>query len=80
LSEVAGVDPRPRKLAAKRFNENLKLLANSVNTAAMTILGAALILTSINGLSAPANWGWLTAAASLHLVAQVLMRGLKSED
>lgn len=74
-----GIDPKTRKLAAKRVNENLKLLANSINTAALTILGAALILPMVNGLM-PGHWTWIGIAGGLHLCAQAVLRWLKSEE
>ncbi|WAJ30025.1 hypothetical protein [Antarcticirhabdus aurantiaca] len=79
MSEEDEAARRKRRLAAKRFNENVKLAATSVNAAALAIFGTAIILPAVN--SAPSGgWGWIAVALGLHFLAHVLLRGLKSED
>lgn len=86
LPSNSGLPPVPydiasrRKLAARRLNENLKLLASSLNTVALTILGAAFLLPTISGQAVATPTIWIMIAAGLHLLAQAVLRLIQSED
>ncbi|WP_020186657.1 hypothetical protein [Methylopila sp. 73B] len=69
-----------RRIRAKRINERLKLLASSVNTVGLTVLGAAVLVPFIGGTFTPAAVVWILLAVGLHSVAQVLLSWLRSED
>ncbi|GLK57000.1 hypothetical protein JOD31_003032 [Methylopila capsulata] len=69
-----------RRIRAKRINERLKLLAGSVNTVGLTVLGAAVLVPFIGGTFTPAALVWILLAVGLHSVAQVLLSWLRSED
>ena len=74
---------RRRKLAAKRTNERLKLLTSAMNTLAVGIVAAAMIVPGINSVSAllePHRFAWLSTALTLHVSALFALRWLKSED
>lgn len=72
-----------RKLAAKRANERVKLLANTLNALAIGVAGAGLIVpivgepTALFDAKRPA---WLLFAAILHVCAQGALGLLRSED
>ncbi|HEY8563958.1 MAG TPA: hypothetical protein VIL65_00530 [Beijerinckiaceae bacterium] len=72
-----------RKLAAKRTNERVKLLASSLNALSLGVAGAAIV---IPGVSEPGSLlelkrlVWFFVAAGLHLSAQYVFRYLRSED
>ncbi|GLK79412.1 hypothetical protein [Methylopila turkensis] len=69
-----------RRIRAKRINERLKLLASSVNTVGLTVLGAAVLVPFIGGTFTPAALVWILLAVGLHSVAQILLSWLRSED
>jgi fatty acid desaturase len=73
-------DDARRKLAARRNNERIKLLITSINTIALTTVGAAAILPLIGGTIQTAAWYWIVLAVCLHLTAHGLFRFLRSED
>lgn len=83
--EAVTLDPSTaeRKLAAKRNNERIKLGATFLNTLAIGVLGAAVIVPSFNPDIQP---GILSRAlgvlvgGGLHLLAQWWYRFLRSED
>lgn len=56
-----------RKLAARRFNEHVKLLATSWNTVALTIFGSALTLPTVSGKSIDTTIVWIIVAGGLHI-------------
>lgn len=75
-----------RKLAAKRFNERVKLFATTANAVGLGILAAATIIPNFGQApgslsSAPHSW-WTGPAAFLVLffVALAAYRFLRSED
>ena len=68
-----------RKLKAKRHNERVKLAASALNTLAIGIIGAAFIVPGVTSLD-NVRWVWIPAAFILHLIGQVLLGTLKSED
>jgi hypothetical protein len=69
-----------RKLAAKRFNEHIKLLMGSFNTVALTIFGAAFLLPYLNGNESHPSLFWILVAIVLHLAAHIAVRFTKSEE
>lgn len=73
-------EDKKRRLAAKRNNERVKLFANSLNAVALTILGAAFILPSVNGGLLSLTVIWIPVAVALHLGAQATLGLLRSED
>jgi hypothetical protein len=79
---MSNSDPSARKLAARRWNEHLKLIATSLNTIALGIVGAAYVIPGISGsLSADLpRLIWFSYALALHLGAHVFLRFLRSED
>jgi hypothetical protein len=73
-----------RKLQAKRLNEHIKLLMTTVNAAALIVLGAGvlqpLVASAANrALSGPGTWVWIALGVTLHLLAQALIRFIRSE-
>ena len=69
-----------RKLAAKKFNEHMKLLATSLNAISLTTFGAAFILPSVTGTPAVPPLFWIIVSALLHLSAHAALRLMKSEE
>jgi hypothetical protein len=73
-------EDRARRLAAKRNNERVKLVASTMNTVALTTFGAAFILPLVNGATGPLPVIWIPFAVALHFGAQAVYRFLRSED
>jgi hypothetical protein len=71
-------EDKQRRLLAKRNNERVKLAAGFLNTLGLTILGATFVLPSVTG--GRLEWIWIPVGIVLHLVAQALVRLLRSED
>lgn len=70
-----------RRFARKRFNEHVKLSAGFVNTLALAILGAALVIPLVStGQLASASVIWVAVGFSLHVLAQLVLRLLRRED
>jgi hypothetical protein len=72
-----------RRLAAKRSNERIKLVANAFHTLSLGVVGAALIIPGVASpakLLEPAPFVWLFVAFSLHSVAQAVLQLLRSKD
>ncbi len=71
-----------RRRSARRFNEHVKLWATFQNNVAVTILAGAVVIPWVNATApgAPFHWGWSLSALGLHLLAQLELRTLKSED
>jgi cytochrome b subunit of formate dehydrogenase len=69
-----------RRRAAKRFNEGLKLLANTLNTAGLTMLVSGVAIPSLRPDASAAPWAWFPAAIVLHIAAQIVVACLRSED
>lgn len=77
-----GIDQR-RKLAARRTNKRLRLLTSAMNTLAVGIVGAAMIVPGINSAAALLElhrFAWLATALTLHVSAVFVLRWLKSEE
>jgi hypothetical protein len=71
-----------RKLAAKRINERLKLLANLLNSLAIGVIGAGVI---VPGVRDPTHvtlqtLTWIAIGLALHLVGQIVFAFMRSED
>lgn len=72
-----------RKLAAKRTNERIKLVYSTLNAFAIAIVVAGVILP---GVSSPATLLdfqrviWFSVAIALHVLAQLFVGALRSED
>jgi cytochrome b subunit of formate dehydrogenase len=69
-----------RRLAAKRFNEQVKLLASGLNTLGVTTFAAGCIVPSFAGQMQTFPWISLIIALVLHCSAQLALRTLRSED
>lgn len=76
-----------RKLAAKRINERLKLLANLLNSLAIGVIGAGVIVPAVRdpsqGTLLILTWQmltWITIGLALHLVGQSVFAFMRSED
>lgn len=69
-----------RKLAAKRLNEHLKLVASALNTIGIAVLGAAFILPAIGGSVGGGSITWIAVAVGLHMCGHVALRFMRSED
>ncbi|MFL5054577.1 MAG: hypothetical protein ACJ8DE_04930 [Microvirga sp.] len=78
---MAEVDPEgsARKLRAKRTNEHLKLIASSLNTLSLAVVGAAFVIPGVTSLE-NVRWIWIPVGIVLHLIAHLPLRLLKSED
>ncbi|MDR4306923.1 hypothetical protein IHQ68_09865 [Chelatococcus sambhunathii] len=69
-----------RRLRAKRANERLKLLATTMNTLGMTVVGVAVLVPVVAGAAGLLSLIWIVIAVVLHLAAQVALGSLRSED
>jgi len=72
-----------RKLAARRFNERVKLSASFLSTLAVGTLGAAVIVPLFSPAIQPsvaAVGAGILVGVSLHLLAQWVFRFLRNED
>jgi hypothetical protein len=69
-----------RRLAAKRNNHRIVLLATTVNAIALTIFGVAFVTPHITGSLREPYLGWILVAVGLHLVAQSLYGFLRAGD
>ena len=73
-----------RELQAKRFNENLKLAATTINAIALVIFAAA-VLQPLLGVGAPVdagrpvNWPWVAVSAIIHVFAHGIIRLMRPE-
>lgn len=72
---------RKRKHASKRFNERVKLLATLLNNSGVATLAGVVILPLANGNISPTlTLLWIPAVIALHLLAQIVLTLLRSED
>lgn len=74
---------RERRLAAKRNNERVKLIATSLNAIALAVFGAAFVVPAIANpavLLSAGPWILMSAALALHLGAHAVLRFLRSEE
>lgn len=72
-----------RKLAAKRTNERVKLGYTTVNALAIGVLGAAVIVPGVSSVASLLEfqrWIWLIIAMALHMLAQMIVGLLRSEE
>lgn len=72
-----------RRLAAKRNNERVKLIATSLNAIALAILGAAFLVPALANpavLLSAGPWILVSVALTLHLSAHAVLRFLRSEE
>lgn len=72
-----------RRLAAKRNNERVKLLANAVNATALAVLGAAFVIPALTNpisLLSPGPWLLLLLAVAIHSTAHAVFSLLRSEE
>jgi len=76
-------DASDRKLASKRFNERVKLLANALNALSIAAMATALLVPAISGdleKLTRANVIWFLFGVVLHLLAHLTFSLLRSED
>lgn len=73
------MDDKRRRLATKRFNEHIKLLASVLNGAAIVTIGAAVVAPVVSGSMGLAAPFWSFGAIALHLVGQAALRLLRDE-
>ena len=77
-------EDRARRVAAKRFNERLKLIANLLNTSAAALIGAALLIPLVQQdttiLWELWPWLWFLIAVLLHMLGHVVLSRMRSED
>ena len=71
-----------RRLANKRYNERIRLIYTAANTLALGIIGAAFIVPGVSSVATifetqRAIW---FLAAGLHILAQVVVGFLRSEE
>ncbi|AWN52304.1 hypothetical protein [Methylobacterium sp. 17Sr1-1] len=73
---------KARKLAAKRINERLKLLASFFNALALGVIGAGVIIPTVADMTRawPKSLVWLVTGLVLHCAAQSAFTFLRSED
>lgn len=76
----ASPDDVERRLRAKRFNEQLKLFAATLNTIGLTLFGSAVVIPFVAGALNVFAAVWIILAVALHLSAQAALRKLRSED
>ena len=72
-----------RKLAARRNNERVRLLAQTINALAIGLVGAAILVPLVSAPETLLSWrtvAWIIMAVSLHLLAQGIFVLLRSED
>lgn len=70
-------DPAARKLAAKRYNEGIKLIASSLNTVGLTIFLATIVqplVTDAEKFVIEYRPVWYFVGVGLHIVAQAILR------
>ncbi|WP_246685002.1 hypothetical protein [Methylobacterium sp. WL69] len=78
----SGADAAARKLAAKRVNERLKLLANLLNALGIGVIGAGVIVPGVHDPTRITlqTLAWIATGLVLHLLAQGVLAFLRSED
>lgn len=72
-----------RKLAAKRFNERLKLFASFLNALAIGVVGTAIVIPVIQQAETMVQLqraAWFFLGLCRHLCAQSVFSGMRSED
>jgi hypothetical protein len=80
---MTSAQDRTRKLAAKRNNEHIKLVATVLNALCIALIGAAVIVPSVSSpefFLTTRSWILILAAFVLHLGAHAVLRLLRSED
>ena len=69
-----------RRRDAKRFNEHLKLAANTLNSGGLLILVGAVGIPSLRPEATQIPWVWFPTAVAIHIGAQFVLNFLVSED
>ena len=72
-----------RRLAAKRNNERVKLIATSLNAIALAIFGAAFVVPALANpaaLQSSSPWILVRVALALHPGVHAVLRFLRSEE
>lgn len=69
-----------RRLRAKRVNERIKLAASTVNAVGLAVVGVTVLVPIMAGTAGILSVAWIAAAFVLHLMAQVVLGNLQSED
>lgn len=69
-----------RRIRAKRYNEQIKLVALTLNTIGLTLFGSAIIIPLVAGALNVFGAVWIIFAAALHCSAHVALRNLRGED
>lgn len=78
-----GDERSARRLAAKRTNERVKLIATLLNALTIGVLGAGVIVPGVaepTALLQPSRVVWFLVAIVLHLAGHAAFAALKSED
>lgn len=73
------IDDKRKRLATKRFNERIKLLATGLNGSSIVTIGAAVVAPGVGGLLSLMTPFWIIAAVVLHSVAQAVLGLLRDE-
>jgi len=76
------LDASARKLAAKRINERVKLLANLLNSLGIGVIGAGVIVPGVHDPTRITlqTLAWIATGLVLHLLAQSVLAFMRSED
>ena len=74
-----------RKLAAKRYNERVKLTAGAVNALGLALIISGMVFPVVRAgapevLGSLFTWIWVFGGIALHLIAHAVLGLLKSED
>lgn len=72
-------------LQAKRYNERVKLVTNSVNTLALAFVISGAVFPIVRAgqtaaIGAKFTWVWIISGLILHLMGHLLLGLLKSEE
>ena len=77
-----GPEDVARRLASKRFNERVKLVATFANNSGIALLVGGLLIPYLGGrpLLETMHPLWVFAPIGLHMAGQVVLTSLRSED
>ena len=75
---------RDEKLAAKRYNERVKLTAGAINALGLALIISGMVFPVVRAgapeaLARPFTWIWVLAGMTLHVIAHVVLGLLKNE-
>jgi len=75
------LEPGRRRFLAKRRNERLKLAAGALDRLSTVTIAGAILGPVFQGQNVEiwTTFGWIAAAAALHMLAQLLLTGLRDE-